>query len=57
MLNPKSRNGPVACSSYPTKPGEPSRKARNDKERVEASIITHKAWMSNPPGKKKLPLY
>jgi len=52
MLNPKNRSGPVACSSYPTKPGELSKKARNDEERVEASILTHKAGMSNLPGKK-----
>jgi hypothetical protein len=31
MLNPKNRNGPVACSSHPTKPGEPSKKARTMK--------------------------
>jgi len=53
MLNPKNRSGPVACSSYPTKPGEPSKKARNDEERVKASILTHNAWMSDPHGKKK----
>ncbi len=53
MLNPKNRSGPVACSSYPTKPGKPSKKARNDEERVKASILTHNAWMSDPHGKKK----
>ena len=52
MINPKQRNGPVACSYFPAKPGEPIKKALNDEERKEANIRTRNAWMSDPPGKK-----
>ena len=52
MTNPQPRSGPVAGSFYPTKPGEPIRRATNDHERKEASILTHEAWMNNPPGEK-----
>jgi hypothetical protein len=49
MINPKLRSGPVAGNFYPTLPGEPIRRAINDHERKEASILTHIAWMDNPP--------
>jgi len=52
MTNPKYRRGPTAGSLYPTKPGEAIRKAINDKERKEATILSHTAWMDNPPGIK-----
>jgi len=52
MTNPKYRRGPIAGSLYPTKPGETIRKAINDKERKEATILSHTAWMDNPPGIK-----
>jgi hypothetical protein len=50
MTIPKPRSGPVAGSFFPTKPGEPIRRAFNDKERKEASTIAHSMWMDNPPG-------
>lgn len=50
MTNPKPRAGPTAGSFYPTKPGEPTRRAINDLERKEACILTHEIWMDNPPG-------
>jgi hypothetical protein len=50
MTNPKIQSGPVASSTYPTKPGEIVKKATNDKERRKASILTHR--MNNPPGVK-----
>jgi hypothetical protein len=52
MINPKNRTGPTASKVYPSKPGEPVRYALNDEERMEASLATHQAWMSNPPGSK-----
>ena len=52
MINPKPRSGPTAGSFYPTKPGEPIRRAINDHERKEACIQTHEVWMDNPPGSK-----
>jgi len=52
MINPKNRTGPTASRVYPSKPGEPVRYALNDEERMEASLATHQAWMSNPPGSK-----
>jgi len=52
MTNPKSRSGPTAGSFYPTKPGEPVRRAINDHERMEACIQTHEIWMDNPPGQQ-----
>jgi hypothetical protein len=56
MLNPKNRNGPVACTAYPTKPGESCRKAITAQERIEASILTHTTWMSDPPERKTVTL-
>jgi hypothetical protein len=56
MLNPKNRNGPVACTTYPTKPGESCRKAITAQERIEASILTHTTWMSDPPERKTVTL-
>lgn len=50
MTNLKPCSGPVAEGIYPSKLGEPIRKAINDEERKEASIITHTAWMNDPPG-------
>ena len=50
MTNPKPRSGPVAGSLFPTKPGEPIRRAINDHERQEASTTTHTMWMNDPPG-------
>jgi hypothetical protein len=50
MTNPKPRIGPTAGSFYPTKPGEPTRRAIDDFERKEACILTHEIWMDNPPG-------
>ena len=52
MTNPKPRSGPVAGSFYPTKPGEPIRRAVNDNERKEASLLAHTMWMDDPPGKQ-----
>ena len=52
MTNPKERKGPSANSSYPTKTGEPIRKAYTDAERVEATLQTHKMWVNDPPGSK-----
>jgi len=52
MTNPKYHRGPTAGSLYPTKPGEATRKAINDKEQKEATILSHTAWMNNPPGIK-----
>jgi len=52
MTNPKDRSGPVASIIYPMKPNEPVRKAINDRERKEASLLTHKLWMGDPPGLK-----
>ena len=52
MTNPKPKSGPVAGSLYPIKPGDPIRKAINDEERKEATILTHSAWMDDPPGSK-----
>jgi hypothetical protein len=52
MTNPKYHCGPTAGSSYPTKPGEATRKAINGKERKEATILSHTAWMNNLPGIK-----
>jgi hypothetical protein len=53
MTNPKHTCGLTAGSLYPTKLGEPIKKATSDKERKETSILTHTAWMDNPPGSKK----
>jgi L-rhamnose mutarotase len=50
MVHPKSRSGPVAGKLYPTKPNKPARLAINDRERMEASLLTHQMWMDNPPG-------
>jgi hypothetical protein len=50
MNNPKIQSGPVAGKIYPTKPEEPICHAINDRERKEASLITHKRWIDNPPG-------
>ena len=50
ITNPQRRSGPVAGSFFPTKPGEPIRRAFNDKERKEASTLAHSMWMDNPPG-------
>ena len=52
MINPKPKTGPVVGSVYPTKPGEPTRRALNDAERQEASIISQTAWMNDPLGVK-----
>jgi hypothetical protein len=52
MVNPKPKTGPVAGTFYPTKTGDPIRRAHNDTERQEASIETHQIWMDNPPGQK-----
>ncbi len=52
MNNPKMHSGPIAGKFYPTKPGETPRRAINDEERKEASLITHEQWMDNPPGGK-----
>jgi hypothetical protein len=52
MAIPKTRNGPIAGSFYPTKQGEPIRRAINDIQRKEASILTHTMWMDNPLGAK-----
>jgi hypothetical protein len=52
MTNPKARSGPVVSKIYPTRPGEPVRQAINDHERKEESMLTHTAWISNPPGLK-----
>jgi hypothetical protein len=52
MVNPKPRSGPVASRFYPTAPNAPRRRALNDYERKEASILTHELWMDNPPGRK-----
>ena len=54
MVNPKKQSGPVTGRRlYPTKPGEPIRRALNDTERKDASNRTHKLWIDNPPGRKK----
>jgi hypothetical protein len=50
MTNPKRRSGPVAGKFYPTKPGEPVRRAINDIIQKEASIKTHEMWINDPPG-------
>jgi len=52
MINPKVKTGPSASGIYPSKPGDPVRRATNDHERQEASILTHTPWMDNPPGLK-----
>jgi hypothetical protein len=52
MINPKLRSGPTASKLYPPVPGEPKRYATNEAERKEASLLTHTAWMSNPPGQQ-----
>ena len=52
MTNPKERKGPAASAFYPTKTGEPIKRAYNNQERMEASIETHKIWVSDPPGNK-----
>jgi len=52
MIHPKQRAGPTAGKFYPTKPMEPTRQAINNRERMEATLITHRKWMDNPPGKK-----
>lgn len=52
MMNPKSRKGPIASKIYPAKPNEPVRRAVNDRERKEATLLTHQMWMDNPPGLK-----
>jgi len=52
MTNPKNQSGPVACSTYPMAVGKAGRKAISDAECVEAIILTHTAWMSDPPGQK-----
>ena len=52
IISPKERKGPTANSFYPTKTGEPMRKTFTNAERVEATIQTHKLWMSDPPGQK-----
>jgi hypothetical protein len=41
ITNPQRRSGPVAGSFFPTKPGEPIRRAFNDNERKEASTLAH----------------
>ncbi len=51
MVNPKQRTGPTASFVYPTKPGEPIRRAINNSERIEASLLTHNMWIGDPPGK------
>jgi len=51
MVNPKQRTGPTASFIYPTKPGEPIRRAINNSERIEASLLTHNMWIGDPPGK------
>jgi len=50
MVNPNPRSGPIASKVYPSKPNEPTRHAITDDERKEATLLTHKAWMSDPPG-------
>ena len=50
MINTKDRSGPTACKSFPAEPGDPIRLAVNDEERKEATILTHTAWMADPPG-------
>jgi len=50
MVHPKTRSGPIAGKMFPTKPGEPSKQAINDQERMEASLLTHQMWIDNPPG-------
>jgi hypothetical protein len=52
MVNPKVHKGPTAGSHYPSKFGEPPRRAINDTERKEASLQTHELWISDPPGGK-----
>jgi len=52
VVRTKKQSGPVAGRLYPTKPGEPIRRALNDTERKDASIKTHNLWMDNPPGRK-----
>jgi hypothetical protein len=52
MIHPKQRAGPTTGKFYPTKPMEPTRQAINNRERMEATLITHCKWMDNPPGKK-----
>ncbi len=52
MTNPKTRQGPSASNFYPTRPNEPIRRTINDFERQEASLLTHTAWIDNPPGKQ-----
>ncbi len=52
MINPKYQTGPTASNIFPSKPGEPIRYAINDEERQQASLITHKRWMNDPPGLK-----
>jgi hypothetical protein len=49
---PKLHRGPVAGNFYPTKPGEPIKRAINNYERKEASILTHTTWISDPLGNK-----
>jgi len=50
MINTKSRSGLTASEFFPSKPGELVRYATNDDEQKEASILTHSAWMADPPG-------
>jgi len=52
MTNPKNRSGPIAGNFYPPVPGEPIRRAINDHERREATMLTHEKWMDDPPGCK-----
>jgi hypothetical protein len=51
MVNGKTRSGPSCNSFYPTKPGEEPKAAITKKERVEATLLTHKAWTRDPKGK------
>jgi hypothetical protein len=48
MNNSKTRSGPVASKFYPTRPREPVKRAINDAQRKEASIITHE-WLRLDP--------
>jgi hypothetical protein len=50
MINPKPRSGPTASKIFPPRPGETKCYATNDHERKEATLLTHKSWMADPPG-------
>jgi len=50
MINSKDQSGPTACKTFPTDPGNPIQYAVSDHERKEATILTHTAWVSDPPG-------